>query len=60
MLDSFIIEKIREDEEARRRHESRRPYLEVPVPSGDRPEMTDEQERPSSERGILIIEPDES
>lgn len=60
MLDAFIIQRIRDEEEERRRRESRRPFLEVPVPSREGPEMTDEQEAPSSDRGVTIIEPDDS
>jgi len=59
MLDAFIIQRIRDEEDVRRRHPSRRPFLEVPLPERERPERTDEQEAPSSERGVTIIEPDE-
>ncbi len=58
MLDTFIIQKIR-DEEAERRSDRRRPFLEVPVPARERPEMTDDQDQSSEDRGVVIIEPDE-
>ena len=58
MLDTFIIQRIRE-EDAERRRDRRRPFLEVPVPDRERPEMTDEQEQSSENRGVVIIEPDE-
>jgi hypothetical protein len=59
MLDGFIIQRIRDEEEERRNRQSRRPFLEVPRTNRDGPELTDEQETPSSDRGVTIIEPDE-
>jgi hypothetical protein len=59
MLDTFIIQRIREEEEERRRRESGRPYLEIPTPPSDRPEMTDDQDGRSSDRGVTIIDPNE-
>jgi len=56
MFDAFIIDRIREDAE-RRRRESQRPYLEVPradlepTPAADEP--------PVAERGVVIIDRDE-
>lgn len=60
MLDSFIIQRIRDEEEERRREQSRRPWLEIPGREGPPPALTDEQDRPFPERGILIIDPDEA
>jgi len=56
MYDVFIIEKIREDEE-RRRRESERPRAELPIPEMT-PEDVDSQYGPRSdevERGVFII-----
>ncbi len=56
MFDVFIIEKIREDEE-RRRRESERPRAEMPLPELT-PEDVDSQVRPGAdevERGVFII-----
>lgn len=60
MLDAFIIQKIREEEQRRREAERRRPSLEESWPQEDRPDQ--EREGPgdsSGERGVLIIERDE-
>lgn len=60
MLDAFIIEKIKREQEQRAPH--RRPQLEIPRrperpagPSGWNDEDRDDRER-SPERGVVIIE----
>ena len=58
MFDVFIIERIR-DEEERRRRESERPRLEIPTPDFSEEEPRGRDEGESPERGVLIIERDE-
>jgi hypothetical protein len=58
MFDAFIIRQIREEEE-RRRRDSERPHLEMPLPSREpRPEMDAGHEEAASDRGVTIIERD--
>jgi len=59
MLDAFIIQRIRDEEEDRIRRRSRRPFLEIPIRERECPEMLDDQDQSSSGRGVTIIEPDE-
>jgi hypothetical protein len=60
MFDVFIIQRIRDEEERRRRDDANRPRLEVPLP--DRPEEEPVEAEPTSaaeQRGVLIIDGDE-
>ena len=59
MFDAYIIQQIIQDEEERRRRDSDRPQLEVPLPDFDPSEAGQAQECPDDERGVLIIEQDE-
>ena len=53
MLPPYIIEQLREREEARRRERTdQRVRLELPVPVRQRPP----EEEPSEERGVCIIQ----
>lgn len=54
MFDAFIIDRIREDE-ARRRRDHERPYLEVPRADLDAPPDRDPEPAPP-ERGVVIID----
>lgn len=59
MFDIFIIEKIREEEE-RRRRESHRPYLENPFSDQQGPPPGwEETPGKKSDRGVVIIEPED-
>ncbi|MBM4387383.1 MAG: hypothetical protein FJ088_06555 [Deltaproteobacteria bacterium] len=57
MLDVFIIKKIREEEE-RRKRDAYRPHLEIPLAPETPPEH-DEREDEDSGRGVAIIGEDE-
>lgn len=57
MFDAFIIDWIRE-EDARRRRESERPYLEEPPRDLEPPSHRDTEPR-KPERGIVIIDRDD-
>ncbi|MBM4396062.1 MAG: hypothetical protein FJ087_10265 [Deltaproteobacteria bacterium] len=59
MFDVFIIQRIRDEEERRRRDDANRPRLEVPLP--DRPEEEPVETEPvaAEPRGVLIIDGDE-
>lgn len=54
MLDPFMIEKIRQQEESLRRREDRRLRLELPVPEPPEDEEVDEED---PGRGVIIIDP---
>jgi len=58
MLDVFIIQKIKEDEE-RRRRESERPRLDLPHPEAEGPPGPDRGHEPAEERGVTIINRDD-
>ena len=58
MLDAYIIDEIRKQQE-RQRWEEQRPSLHLPVgpPPGWRPPEQEESEPPK--RGVIIIDPDD-
>jgi len=55
MLDVFIIQKIKEDEE-RRRREADRPRLDLPHPEAEAPPGPDRGFEDAEERGVAIID----
>jgi hypothetical protein len=55
MLDAFIIEEIRRrEQEAERRRDEQRPRPELPIPQ--HPPSRKEEEEPSNDRGVTIID----
>jgi len=61
MLDAFIIQKIREEEERRRERGFHRPSLEETLHREEWPEDPEgEDHRSTGTRGVVIIERDES
>jgi hypothetical protein len=55
MLDAFIIDEIRRrEQEAERRRDEQRPRKELPLPQ--RIPVNPEDEEPSSDRGVTIID----
>jgi len=59
MLDAFIIQKIREEEERRRERSFDRPSLEEYLPQEHEPEVSEDTGGRSGERrGVVIIERD--
>lgn len=59
MFDFFIIQRIKDEEERRRRDEADRPRLEVPLPERPEEEGIEAVTPPSEQRGVLIIDGDE-
>ena len=55
MLDPFMIEKIKQQEEAKRREEDNRLRLELPVYEEPPEEEEESEEDPG--RGVIIIDP---
>jgi hypothetical protein len=61
MLDVFIIQKIREEEERRRERGFHRPSLEESLPRDEWPEGPEDADgRSTGKRGVVIIERDEA
>lgn len=55
MLDAYIIDAIRRDEERRRDVDAGRARLELPVPGVPEPQPKSPEADPHDDRGVVII-----